>query len=80
MECVAALSALVAVVGDVNIHLDDSLLAMSVKFNDIISGCDKVQLVTGPTHTARLTLDVFITQSSTSVKVNINPRCTLIIH
>ena len=33
-----------------------------------------VQLVTGPRHTAGHTLDVFITQSSTSVKVNIEPR------
>ena len=73
MECVAAVSALVAVVGDVNIHLEDPLLATSVKFNDIISGCNMVQLITGPTHTAEHTLDVFITQSSTSVKVNINP-------
>ena len=32
-----------------------------------------VQLVTGPTHTAGHILNVFITQSSTSVKVNIDP-------
>ena len=44
-----------------------------VKFNDIISGCDMVQLVTGPTHTAGHTLDVFIMQSSTSLNVNIDP-------
>ena len=56
MERVAALSAPVAVVGDLNIHLDDPLLATFVKFNDIISGCDMVQLVTGPTHTAGRTL------------------------
>ena len=43
-----------------------------VKFNDIISDCDMVHLVTGPTHTAGHTLDVFIMQSSTSVKVNID--------
>ena len=73
MERVAALSVLVAVVGDVNIHLDYPLLATSVKFNNIIFGCDMVQLVTGPTHTTRHTLDVFITQSSTSVNVNIDP-------
>ena len=42
IEHVAALSAPVAVVDDVNIHLDDPLLATSVKFNDIISGCDMV--------------------------------------
>ena len=57
MERVAALSVLVAVIGDVNIHLDDPLLTTSVKFNDIISGCDMVQLVTGPMHTARHTLE-----------------------
>ena len=72
MERVAALSAPVAVVGDVNIHLDDPLIATSVKFNDIISGFDMVQLVTGPTHTAGHTLYVFITQRSTSV-INIDP-------
>ena len=61
MERVTALSAVVAVDGDVNMHLDDPLLATSVKFNDIISSCDMVQLVTRPTYTAGHTLDVFIT-------------------
>ena len=52
MERVVALSAVVAIVSDINIHLDDPLVATFVKFNDTISGCDMVQPVTGPTHTA----------------------------
>ena len=51
MEPVAALPAVVAVIGDVNIHLDDPLLATSVEFIDIVSGCDMVHLVTEPMHT-----------------------------
>ena len=60
MECSAALSVPVEVVSDENIHLYDPLLATSVKFNDIISGCDMMQLVTRPTHMSGHTLDVFI--------------------
>ena len=73
MKRVAALSAPVAVIGDVNIRLDDPHLATSVKFNTINSCCDMVQLVTESTHTAGHTFDVFIMQSLTSVKVNIDP-------
>ena len=73
IERVAVRSTPVVVVGDLNIHLDDTLLPSSVKFNDIIAGCDMQQHVSSPTHTTGHTLDVVITQSTTVIKVGVDP-------
>ena len=73
IERVAARSTPVVVVGDLNIYLDDTLSPSSVKFNDIIAGCDMQQHVSSPTHTAGHTLDVVITQNTTVIKVGVDP-------
>ena len=73
IEHVAARSTPVVVVEDLNIHLDDTLSLSSVKFNDIIAGCDMQQHVLSPTHTAGHILDVVITQSTTVIKVEVDP-------
>ena len=51
-ERVAAMSAPVIMLGDINIHIDDASLSSTSNFMDIVSGCGMQQLVTGPTHRA----------------------------
>ena len=57
---VAAIAALVIMLGDINIHIDDASLSSTSNFVDIVMGCGMQQLVTGPTHRAGHTLDVVI--------------------
>ena len=67
------MSAMVVIVRDMNIHLDDPTSPCTSNFNDIILGCYLRQLVTGPTHEAGHTLDVVITNSCHDIKVDVDP-------
>ena len=73
MECVAAKSASVLVVGDTNVYLDVPTDTNCIAFNDILSGCGFVQHVKGPTHRDGHTLDVVITPSTMDVMVQVDP-------
>ena len=68
IERVAVFVASLVIVGDVNIHLDEVSSPPATSFNDNLAGADLVQHVTGPTHRAG-TLDILITQSSTTASV-----------
>ena len=70
------MSAPIVIVGDANIHLDDSISPSTNIFNDIIFGCDLRQLVTRPTHEAGHTLDVVITNSCHAIKDVDPPICS----
>ena len=72
-ERVAAMSAPVIMLGDINIHIDDASLSSTSNFMDIVTSCGMQQLVTGPTHRAGHTLDVVIVHNTTSATVVIEP-------
>lgn len=73
MELVTSKVAPVFIVGDVDIHVDDSSLATTINFIDIVSSCDLEQLVKEPTHGAGYTLDIFIVDSSTTATMSVDP-------
>ena len=72
-ERVAAMSAPVIMLGDINIRIDDASLSSTSNFMDIVTGCGMQQLVTEPTHRAGHTLDVVIVHNTTSATVVVEP-------
>jgi len=73
IERIAVYSAPLIVLGDINIHMDNLQLSAVVKLTNILTDFDLVQNVTGATHTAGHTLDVFITRSDMQAQVTVEP-------
>ena len=53
----------IIITGDMNIHLDVVDNTHTTRFNKVLEGFDLSQHITGPTHRAGHTLDVFITKT-----------------
>ena len=60
MERVAIYSAPLIIVGDLNMHLDDTISGYTRRFSEILLDFDLVQLIKEPTHLAGYLLDVVI--------------------
>ena len=67
IERVAVFAASLVIVGD------EVSSTSTTSFNDILASADLVQHVTGPTHRAGHTLEILITQSSTTASVLVEP-------
>ena len=57
------------IVGDFNIHVDDSTDIQAAKLHDIIASHSLNQHVTSPTHTQGHTLDLVITHDNQTISV-----------
>ena len=64
LEIISTYSSMTVLVGDFNIHVDDSHDVMVLRFLDLIDVFGLVQHVTGPTHARGHTLDLVITASN----------------
>ena len=71
VKLVASRSALVFIVGDMNIHLDDTFLITMMNFMSIIFGCDKKQRVKEQRHRAGHTLDIVHSSTVATVSVDL---------
>ena len=60
-EIISTYSSMTVLVGDFNIHVNDSHDVMALRFLDLIDAFGLVQHVTGPTHAHGHTLDLVIT-------------------
>ena len=58
------------IVGDFNIHVDDSTDIQAGKLHDIIASHSLHQHVTSPTHTQGHTLDLVITHDNQTISVH----------
>ena len=67
IERVTVFAAPIVLVGDINLHLDDSSASTTASFNDILCISDLTQRVTGATDRACQTLNVLITQNDAIV-------------
>ena len=72
LERTSEYAAPLVIVGDVNIHLDEVTMSITEQFHNMLTDCDLVQHVVGPTHTAGHTLDVFISRQSYTVGVDVD--------
>ena len=61
LEIISTYSSMIVLVGDFNIHVNDSYDVMALHFLDLIDAFGLVQHVTGPTHARGHTLDLVIT-------------------
>ena len=59
----------IIITGDLNIHLDVVDNTHTIRFNKVLEGFDLSQHITGPTHRAGHTLDVFITKTDQLVPI-----------
>ena len=59
--------------GDFNIHVDVATDRAAIKLNDILMMNDFTQHVKSPTHRRGHTLDLIVTRSAASVRVNPDP-------
>ena len=64
LELLAVYNCNVAILGDLNLHLDQPLNNMTSSFNTVLECFGLCQLIRGPTHVAGHTLDVVITRST----------------
>lgn len=63
---------MVIIVGDFNIHVDDSTNSTTKEFLSIMDSFNFVQHVAGPTHTAGHTLDLVFTYGVSLDHLNLN--------
>ena len=70
LERLTTLSAPLMIVGDFNIHVDDSTDIQAGKLRDIIASHSLHQHVTSPTHTQGHTLDLVITHENQTISVH----------
>ena len=73
VERLAVYTALVIVVVNITLHLEDQSAPSTVNFQGILDGADLVQHAVGPTHYAGHTLDVVISQRTTRAMVHVDP-------
>jgi len=70
LERLTTLSAPLMIVGDFNVHVDDSTDIQAGKLHDIIASHILHQHVTSPTHTQGHTLDLVITDGNQTISVH----------